>query len=324
MATATDRKASVATTARKGSLASSAVALTESGAVRSSTRYSDEEWRSFILQVEDSLSISNTSYPCPAIGSPAFAKTIDHTLLKLDARAVQFDDLCAEARRDGFATVCVRPQHVHKCVVDLKGSGIKVASVVGFHEGAQDLYYKMQETKQALQAGAEELDIVLNYEELKAGLFASVYNELATLRLQAPHPILLKLIIETSQLEHSEVIAACTMAAAAKFDFVKTSTGFNGHGAREEDVRLMVACCEKLAVGSKSGRKMQVKASGGIKTIEDAVKMLEAGASRLGTSGGVWIVKEGRESIEQSRGQPSVYERRGSRPALATRLFTDY
>jgi len=115
------------------------------------------------------------------------------------------------------------------------------------------------------------------------------------------------------------------MAVAANFDFVKTSTGFNGHGATEQDVRLMAACCEKLAVGNASGRKMQVKASGGIRTIEDATKMLEAGASRLGTSGGVWIVKEGHESVEYG-GSPSSGSETGGivRPGLETRLFTDY
>jgi deoxyribose-phosphate aldolase len=179
-----------------------------------------------------------------------------------------------------------------------------------------------RETKQALQAGALELDIVLNYGQLKAGDYASVFNELATLRLQAPHPVLLKLILETSQLDRSQIIAACTMAAAANFDFVKTSSGFSGHGAKEEHVRLMAACCEKLAVGGR--KKMEVKASGGIRTIEDAVKMLEAGATRLGTSNGVWIAKEGKETAERSRSPPSVSERRGSRPELSTRLFTDY
>lgn len=114
------------------------------------------------------------------------------------------------------------------------------------------------------------------------------------------------------------------MAAAANFDFVKTSTGFNGQGATEEHVRLMAACCERLAQGSPDGQQMQVKASGGIRTIEDATKMLEAGATRLGTSGGVWIVKEGKETVERSRSPPSVQERSGSRPGLATRLFSDY
>lgn len=133
---------------------------------------------------------------------------------------------------------------------------------------------------------------------------------------------MLKLIIETSQLNRHQIIAACTMAAAANFDFVKTSTGFRGHGATVENVRLMAACCEKLAAGDM--KKMQVKASGGIRTLDDAVKMIEAGASRLGTSGGVWIVKEGKENVDRSLSPPSVSERRGSRPGLTTRLFTDY
>lgn len=163
---------------------------------------------------------------------------------------------------------------------------------------------------------------MLNYPELISGDYSAVYNELATLRQQAPHPTRLKLILETSQLSAPQITAACTMAAAANFDFVKTSTGFNGPGAKVSDVQLMAACCERLAQG---GTKMRVKASGGIRTLEDAVAMLGAGASRLGTSGGVWISKEGREARDGDEGEgASVYERRGSRPALATRLFTDY
>lgn len=186
--------------------------------------------------------------------------------------------------------------------------------------------------KQALSSGAEELDLVINYPELQSGEYASIYQELASIRWQAPPPTLLKLILETSQLTNSEIIAGCTLAAAANFDFVKTSTGFNGHGATVDHVRLMAACCEKLAPAAhdaKDGlRKMQVKASGGIRTLEDAVAMLEAGASRLGTSAGVWIAKEARESVERSLNSPpgSVVEEKGGaqRPGLQTRLFTDY
>jgi deoxyribose-phosphate aldolase len=129
---------------------------------------------------------------------------------------------------------------------------------------------------------------VVNYPELKAQKYTSIYQELVALRSQAQHPVQLKVILETSQLNRSEIIAGCAMAAAANFDYVKTSTGFNGPGATEENVRLMAACCEKLAEGNRPGRKrMLVKAAGGIRTLADAVKMLEAGASRLGTSGGV-------------------------------------
>ena len=175
-----------------------------------------------------------------------------------------------------------------------------------------------------LHAGAAELDVVINLPELKAGKYSSIYKELATLRLQAAHPVLLKLILETSQLDRSQIIAGCVMAAAANFDFVKTSTGFNGQGATEENVRLMAACCEKLAAGNDDGRMMRVKASGGIRTLADAVVMLEAGASRLGTSGGVWIAKEAKERRDGSVSPPDAAEVRNRRPSLATRLFTDY
>lgn len=219
-----------------------------------------------------------------------------------------------------YQSVCVRPQWVSKCVADLKGSDIRVASVIGFHEGTHDLSTKVQELRDSLENGALELDVVVNWPELKSKQYASVYNELATLRSQAPRPVLLKLILETSQLDRHQIIAGCFLAGAAQFDFVKTSTGFNGPGAGVENVRLMAACCERLALKDKNDqlRKMKVKASGGIRTLDDAVKMLEAGASRLGTSGGVWIAKEAKQQAEG--GNASNGERRG----MTTRLFTDY
>lgn len=185
----------------------------------------------------------------------------------------------------------------------LKGSDVKVASVIGFHEGTYNLAHKVQETKLSLQAGAAELDVVINWPELKKKAYASIYNELATLRSQAPPPILLKLILETSKLDRNQIIAGCVLAAAASFDFVKTSTGFDGPGATVENVRLMRACCEKLAQPSLyhpvgMARKMKVKASGGIRTLDDALKMLEAGASRLGTSGGVTIARQAKERCD--------------------------
>lgn len=128
---------------------------------------------------------------------------------------------------------------------------------------------------------------MINWPELQDAKYNSIYNELATLRAQAPPPITLKLILETSQLSRSQIIAGCAIAAAANFDFVKTSTGFLGHGATVEHVRLMAAACDVLAAEWTDEGKMMVEASGGIRTLEDAVSMLEAGASRLGTSGGV-------------------------------------
>lgn len=204
-------------------------------------------------------------------------------------------------------------------MADLKGSDIRVASVVGFHEGTHDLSTKVQELRTSLEHGVLELDVVINWPELKAKQYASIYNELATLRTQAAHPVLLKLILETSQLDRHQIVAGCVLAGAAQFDFVKTSTGFNGPGASVENVRLMAACCEKLAAKDKDGklRQMRVKASGGIRTLDDAVKMLEAGASRLGTSGGVWIAKEAKQAADGG-------ESTGERPGMTTRLFTDY
>ncbi|KAK4989920.1 hypothetical protein LTR66_006927 [Elasticomyces elasticus] len=293
------------------------------------TRYTDAEWASIIHQTENSLVVKETPYPCPAIGSSAFAKTIDHTLLKLQATAMQIDALCAEARVAGFATVCVRPNFVSRAVSNLKGSDIKVDAVVGFPEGTQDLYQKMEETSLALSSGASELDIVLNYPLLHTHSYSAIYTELASLRSQAPHPTLLKLILETSQLSRGEIIAACSIAAVANFDFVKTSTGFLGQGATEKNVRLMRAVCDRIApaIGALEGdarrNAMRVKASGGIKTLDEAVGMLEAGAGRLGTSGGVWIVKEGMERAQRSFGAPGAGEE-VERPGLQTRLFTDY
>ena len=166
---------------------------------------------------------------------------------------------------------------------------------------------------------------MINYPELQARQYTSIYQELVALRSQAQHPVQLKLILETSQLSRSQIIAGCAMAAAANFDFVKTSTGFNGPGANEENVRLMSACCEKLAEGNAVGRKrMLVKASGGIRTLQDAVRMLEAGASRLGTSGGVWIAKEAKEKVEAGWSTNGAVHGKARRPSLQTRLFSSY
>ncbi|EME86589.1 uncharacterized protein MYCFIDRAFT_56405 [Pseudocercospora fijiensis CIRAD86] len=276
------------------------------------TRYTDEEWSKIIADVEKRIKVDeSTKYSLPEIGSEDFTRTVDHTLLKLDAKSNQFDDLCAEARVNKFATVCVRPNWVQKCITNLKGSGVAVASVVGFHEGTYDLSEKLSDVQTSLTSGATELDIVINWPLLKSHQYSKIYTELSTLRTSAPRPTLLKLILETSQLTATDIIAGCVLADAASFDFVKTSTGFCGDGAKEEDVRLMKSCCERLG----NNGTMRVKASGGIRTLGDAVKMLEAGASRLGTSGGVWIAKEAREKVEGKEGE---------RPGMATRLFTDY
>lgn len=219
----------------------------------------------------------------------------------------------------------MRPNYVAQAHANLKGSGVLIASVIGFHQGTHDTYFKLQETRLALSAGAHELDLVINWPQLKQQAYSEIYHELALIRSLAPPPTVLKLILETSQLSHREVVAACAIASAANFDFVKTSTGFVGHGARVGEVRLMRAACEYLAAKRTDGHKMKVKASGGVRTIEDATAFLAAGASRLGTSGGVWIVKEGKErEIGKAVPMPLNGQRRDSRPTLSTRLFTDY
>lgn len=157
----------------------------------------------------------------------------------------------------------------------------------------------------------------MNWPQLKRGEYNAIYNELAAIRSIAPPPTLLKLIFETSQLSRHEIIAACVIAGSARFDFVKTSTGFLGHGARLQDVRLMSAVC--TLIKRRGITRMRVKASGGIRTLKDANDMIDAGASRLGTSAGVWIIKEVRESV-----QGGSIDNGANRPGLSTRLFTDY
>ncbi|SMR62125.1 unnamed protein product [Zymoseptoria tritici ST99CH_1E4] len=259
----------------------------------------DAEWSSVISSFEKSLTVDESKkYPAPAPGSQEFNKTIDHTLLKLDATAEQFEKLLEEAKQEKFATVCVRPPEVAKCVSSLKGTGVAVASVIGFHEGTYSLDHKLSETTLSLSSGALELDTVLNYPSLQSASYTSIFTELTALRSAAPSPVKLKLILETSQLERSQIIAASVLAGVAGYDFIKTSTGFNGQGATLENVRLMRACCEKVVedgLREEKFEKMEVKASGGVRTLKDAVEMLEAGASRLGTSGGVGIVREARE-----------------------------
>ena len=181
-----------------------------------------------------------------------------------------------------------------------------------------------RETKTALSAGASELDLVLNVPDLDSQSYTQIFTELSSIRQCAPPPTLIKLILETSLLIPSQIIAASVLAGAANLDFIKTSTGFLGpnSGARIEDVRLMRRCCEKLVQGAR--REMRVKASGGIRTLGDAVAMLEAGAERLGTSGGVWIAKEAQEAAERRSPESVLSNGEKERPVLATRLYTDY
>lgn len=213
----------------------------------------------------------------------AIASLIDHTLLKPEARQSDVAGLCAEARAFGFASVCVNPCWVHFAAEELAGSAVKVCTVIGFPLGANETAAKLCEAELALSHGAKELDMVQNIGALRSQELGSVRDEIAELaRLAHSRSAILKVILETCLLTEEEKITACRMAAGAHADFVKTSTGFSRSGATVEDVRLM----RKLV-----GESLGVKASGGIRTLESVRQMVAAGATRIGTSSGVAIVK---------------------------------
>lgn len=211
------------------------------------------------------------------------ASIIDHTLLKPEATSAQIRHVCAEARQYGFASVCVNPYWVTPVASELAGSAVKVCTVIGFPLGANATPIKVAEAELATRLGASEIDMVLNVGELIAGNVDSVRLDIqAVARIAHSRGALLKVIFETALLHDDQKMAACHAAVQAGADFVKTSTGFGPGGATEHDVALM-----RGAVGPAIG----VKASGGIRTLADLRKMVAAGASRIGASAGVAIVK---------------------------------
>lgn len=214
----------------------------------------------------------------------AVAALIDHTLLKPEATAAQIRQLCADAATYGFASVCVNPTWITLCTELLAGSGVKTCTVAGFPLGATLSSIKAREAAESIQLGASEVDMVLNVGRLKSGDYTTVYADVAAV-VAAAHPLnaLVKVIIETGLLSENEKVAACVLVQAAGADFVKTATGFNGGGATVPDVALM-----RRVVGPNLG----VKAAGGVRTGADAQQMVAAGATRIGTSGGVRIVQE--------------------------------
>ncbi len=212
------------------------------------------------------------------------ARAIDHTLLKPEATREAIAKVCQEARQYEFCAVCVQPSQVALIHRLLQGSAVKTASVVGFPQGATLTSVKRFEAAAVVRLGAQEVDMVINLGALKSGDRDTVRTDIrAVAEVAHAGGALLKVIIETSLLTREEKVLACELAVAAGADFVKTSTGFAGGGATVEDVALM-----RSVVGANIG----VKASGGIRTGADAIAMLKAGASRLGTSGSVAIVKE--------------------------------
>ena len=209
------------------------------------------------------------------------AKLIDHTLLKPAATRAQIQHLCEEARHYGFCSVCVNPYWVPFAKQMLQGTDVKVCTVIGFALGATTTAAKAYEAKNAIENGADEVDMVINMGALKSGDTQTVLADIQAVR-DASRGHILKVIIETSQLTDDEKVTACHLAAQAGADFVKTSTGFNGGGATVQDVALM-----RKAIPDT----MQVKASGGVRSRADAEAMIAAGATRIGTSGGVQIVE---------------------------------
>lgn len=209
-----------------------------------------------------------------------YNKLIDHTALKPDVTPEAITTLCEEAKKYGFASVCVNPGFVPLAVKLLKESDVKVCTVIGFPLGATLSNVKVYETREAIFAGATEIDMVINVSQLKAHNDKYVLNEIRDIK-EACRDILLKVIIETCLLTDEEKVRACKLAVEAGADFVKTSTGFSSGGATVHDVALM-----RQTVGPNVG----VKASGGVRTHEDLVAMVEAGASRIGTSAGPKII----------------------------------
>ncbi len=211
---------------------------------------------------------------------------IDHTLLKPDATQEQIITLCKEAKEYEFASVCVNPYWVSLCRDQLKESPVKVCTVIGFPLGANATVVKVAETLQAIEDGAGEVDMVMNISALKSGKELDVETDIravteAVKKATNNNQTLVKVILETCLLTDKEKILACRISEKAGADFVKTSTGFSTGGATVEDVKLM-----KKTVGSL----MEVKASGGIRDLKTALAMIQAGATRIGTSSGVKII----------------------------------
>jgi deoxyribose-phosphate aldolase len=227
------------------------------------------------------------------------AKLIDHTLLKAEATYAEIDELCDEARKYGFASVCVNPIFVSRCAERLRGASPKVCTVIGFPLGATPKEVKALEARKALRDGATELDMVIAIGALKSGDHKTVYEDIRLLADVAREGrAILKVIIETALLTDEEKVTACVLSKKAGAHFVKTSTGFAKGGATEADVRLMAQAVE---------HKLGVKASGGVRSAEDAKRMVEAGATRIGASVGVKIAQE-------ERGEKPASDR-GGKPA---------
>lgn len=211
------------------------------------------------------------------------AAYFDHTILKSEATDGDILKLCQEARENGFATVCVNPVFVPLAFSQLRESPVKVCTVVGFPLGANRPEIKAAEALQAIKEGATEIDMVIHVGALRAGKMEDLKQDILSVQMACRSKALLKVIIETCLLNDEQKETVCKMAKEIEVDFVKTSTGFSTAGATPEDVRLM-----RRMVGPKIG----VKASGGIRDLESALAMIDAGATRIGSSMSVKILQE--------------------------------
>ena len=211
-----------------------------------------------------------------------YNKMIDHTVLKADTPLETVKRICDEAIEYGFASVCINPCHVAYCADYLKDSDVNVCTVIGFPLGANTSAVKAFETKDAIANGADEIDMVMNIGALKDKNYDLVRDDVKAV-VEAANGTLVKVILETCLLTEDEIKKACELCVEAKADYVKTSTGFSTRGATIEDVRIM-----KEAVHGKA----KVKAAGGVRTHEDMVKIVEAGADRIGTSAGCSLVEK--------------------------------
>lgn len=239
---------------------------------------SPEQVRKVVANGADRVSFHGAAADVPM----DLARYIDHTLLKPEATADDIDQICAEAREYQFASVCVNPTWVRRVATNLKGSGVVTTAVIGFPLGANTTAIKAMEARRALRDGAREIDMVINVGALKSKMYDVVKEDIAQVA-DAAHEVggLCKAILETALLTDEEKVLASSIAKEAKADFVKTSTGFGAGGATIYDVALM-----RETVGPEMG----VKASGGVRTLEDVEDMIAAGATRIGASAGVQIV----------------------------------
>ncbi|MBG07958.1 MAG: deoxyribose-phosphate aldolase [Halobacteriovoraceae bacterium] len=220
------------------------------------------------------------------------ASMIDHTLLSSTASEEEIKSLCEEAIELGFKSVCINPSNIKFAKSILDSSQVDICTVIGFPLGATTTKMKAFETRDAIECGATEIDMVINIGKLKSKDYDYVLDDIKEV-VKAASPHIVKVIIETSLLNQEEKVIACSLSKIAKAHFVKTSTGFSGGGAHVKDVELM-----KRVVGEE----LEVKASGGIKNKEDAIKMIQAGSTRLGTSKGPLLL--GKESANKKNKNP--------------------